>query len=1376
MSDAVDAAAGLSAERRLLLQKLLRERVTAKAAPREIRPRDAGVPAPLSFAQARLWFVDQLQPGTPTYNMLYTLRLRGALDAGALARSFSALAARHEVLRTSFPAPGGDPVQAVHPPAPVPLPRVDLRALPPAAAEAEARRLAGAEALRAFDLARGPLLRTTLLRLGGAEHVLVFCLHHIVADGWSMDVLVREISAFYAGFAAGRAPALPPLPVQYADYAAWQRARLTEEVVGGQLAYWRARLAGAPPLLEVPTDRPRTAGRSERAESHAFTLPPEAANRLREIARREDATLFMVLLAAWQALLGRYGGQDDVVVGVPVGGRARVELEGLIGLFVNTLAVRADLSGGPTFVDLLRRVREATLGAFAHGDVPFERLVDELAVERSLSHAPLFQAIFSLQPPGAAGEEGGGTLGDVAVERFGEGSANNPYDLDLKVVDSGGRLDGSLAYQAALFDPPTTGRMLAHYRVLLEGAAAHPARRLSALPLLTLDERGLVLEGWNRAPAVETGGTLHGLCAAQAARTPGATALVWGEERITYAELDARAGRLAARLRRLGVGPEVRVGVCLPRTPDLVAALLGVLKAGGAYLPLDPAYPAERVAFMLADAAAPVVVTDAARAALLPPTDARVVRVDVDGDDADDAASASASASTSTADLSTVDAGAGSTAYLIYTSGSTGRPKGVQIEHRSAAVLVRWAREVFEPAVLRGVLASTSVCFDLSVFELFLPLATGGTVILADDALALPRLPARDEVTLLNTVPSAAAELVRAGAIPRSVAVVCLAGEPLPRPLADALYATGHVRAVHNLYGPSEDTTYSTAALVERGAPDVAIGHPVANTRGYVVDGAMQPVPPRAAGELLLGGDGLARGYLGRPALTAERFVPDPFSPVPGARLYRTGDRVRRRADGALVYLGRIDHQVKLRGFRIEPGEVQAALAALPGVREAVVVVREDLPGDPRLVGYAAGAPRPEPGALRDALRRTLPAYMVPAGVVALDALPLTPNGKVDRAALPAPEWRAAREAYVAPRTPTEAVLAGIWADVLRVERVGVHDDFFALGGHSLLATRIAARARDALGVEVPLRALFETPTVAGVAARTDALRGDDDVVVVGIAPDDGSRVSTLATLRADGEGTPLFLVHPAGGDVLCYVELVRHLAPGHPVHALQARGLAPGEAVHDTLEAIAADHLATLRAARPAGPYRLGGWSMGGVVAYEMARQLEAAGEAVEALLLIDAPVPWGDPEPDDRVLLRSFALQLGLPLERLGPASHAVAALPPEERFGAALEAARADGVVPPELDADRLRALYRVYEANVRALQRYRPGAYGGSLVLLRADGQPAAPGVDPAYGWGERARGEVRVVSLPGDHFGVVREPHVRTLAAKLSAFLGGPAPP
>ncbi len=1053
-------------------------------------------PPPLSFAQERLWFLDRLDPGKPTYNLAAALRLRGELDAAVLGAALRELALRHEPLRTVFAGSGDHAVQVVRSGAAPGLPLEDLGALPEEARERELRRRLRAHAAEPFDLERGPLFRPVLLRLHATEHVLLLRMHHAVVDGWSLDVLHRDLTALYGALARGELPALPDLPVRYADYAAWQREQLPGERLQAQLAYWRERLDGAPPVLELPADRPRPAAPGHRGAVHPLELDAGAVERLRSLGRAEGATLFMVLLAGWDALLARYADTDDVVVGTPVAGRTRAELEGLVGLFVNTLALRADLSGNPSFRELLWRVRGGTLRDLANQELPFERVVEALGPGRSRSHNPLFQVMFVLR--GAPGE----------VPAFGPLRARPEtlradvakFDLTLSLGEADGGLRGFVEYGTELFDRATVARMAGHFRLLLDAALRDPGLPLRSLPLMDPEEERQVLE-WESGGAAEAApACVHQLFEAQAARTPDAEALVCGGERLTYAGLDRRADQLAHHLRARGVGPEARVGVCLERGPELVVALLATLKAGGAYVPLDPAYPAERLAYMLEDAGAAVVVAQARLAEWLP---AGVPRVLLDGEH--DAAAGEDALSHSRTFALSHSPSPDNLAYVLYTSGSTGMPKGVMVEHGAIAVHTLAARGAYAITPRDRVLHFAAAVFDPSLEQLLPALTCGAAVVMRPEEpwspAELRRHLAEQGVTVANLPTAywlqAAAEWADSGPFPpHRLRLVIAGGERMP-PDAAELWRRGPLGEVRllNGYGPTEATVTATLFEVPPAGPApsgrVPIGRALPGRRARVLDGDGRPVPAGVPGELCLGGTGVARGYLGLPAATAAAFVPDDLGGEPGARMYRTGDRARWLPDGTLEYLGRIDQQVKVRGFRIEPGEVEAALRGHALVRDAAVVVREDA-GERRLVGYVVpegGAPAP--AELRGWLGERLPEYMVPGAIVVLDALPTTATGKVDRRALPAPEAGGSTEGYLAPRTPVEEVLAGIWSELLGVERVGAHDDFFGLGGHSLLATRVAARVREVLHVDLPLRALFDAPVLEGLAERVEAeLRG----------------------------------------------------------------------------------------------------------------------------------------------------------------------------------------------------------------------------------------------------------------------------------------------
>ncbi|MBA2675111.1 non-ribosomal peptide synthetase, partial [Ramlibacter sp.] len=1049
------------AELALRLDQARAEDKGAAAAPIAAVPRDA--PLALSYAQQRLWFLDQLEEASAFYNIAAALRMAGTLDGQALERALNEVVRRHEALRTRFVSEQGEPVQRIAHEMRLWLHPIDLTGLPAGERQARARWLAQDEAQSPFDLSAGPLIRARLLKLAEDEHILLFTVHHIVSDGWSMGVLVREVAALYAAYVAGQDSPLPELPIQYADYAHWQRQWLSGVVLEEQLGYWKQRLQGIPTLLALPTDRPRPVIQSHAGATLKFKVPAEATAALYALGRETQTTLFMALAAAFSILLNRYTGQSDICIGTPIANRNRAEIEPLIGFFVNTLVLRTEVDGANSFAQLLEQVKTHALGAYAHQEIPFEYLVEALNPERSTSHAPLLQVMLVLQNAPISELR----LPGLKLEPMESEHATAKFDLTLTVVEGDQELHASLEYATELFDLQTIERMAAHLQRLLEAIGENAKQRIGDLPMLGQEEQDQILRQWNATQVqYAAGSTLQALFEAQARRTPDALAVRHDNQELSYSELNKRANRLAHYLTSQGVGPDVLVGICVARNLDMMVGLLAILKAGGAYLPLDLAYPPERIAFMLADAQPALVLTqDRLREAMR-----------LEGQPEHDPAACVLP---------------GHLAYVIYTSGSTGKPKGIGIQHGNASAFVAWALSVFSAAELERTLASTSICFDLSVFELFVPLCRGGSVWLVKDILDLVADPAAFPVTLVNTVPSAIAQLHASRAIPSTARVINLAGEALAPALVQALYATGPVERIFNLYGPSEDTTYSTYALLGRHEATASIGRPVANTQAYLLDAHLHPVPVGVAGELCLAGDGLARGYLDRPGLTAEKFIPDPHG-APGSRMYRTGDLARWRQGGTIDYLGRIDQQVKIRGFRIELGEIESALALQPGVREALVLAREDTPGDKRLVAYVAGDGL-DADALRAGLKRSLPHYMVPAHCVLLPQLPLGPNGKMDRKAVPAPDAGAAsRQAYAAPRTPTEDALAGIWAQVLKLEKVGVHDDFFALGGHSLLATQVVSKLRAAFQVELPLRVLFETPTVADLAARVDQAREED--------------------------------------------------------------------------------------------------------------------------------------------------------------------------------------------------------------------------------------------------------------------------------------------
>ncbi|MBV9821648.1 MAG: amino acid adenylation domain-containing protein, partial [Actinobacteria bacterium] len=1056
-------------------------------------PADRTGPLPASFAQQRLWFLSQLEGGSEAYHVLEAFGLDGPLDRAALAGALDALVERHEALRTRLVSVAGEPVQQVDPAGTgFALSTADLTGCADPATQLAALR--DAEAAEPFDLARGPLARGRLVTLASDRHVLLLTLHHVLADGWSMDVLARELGALYAALRDGRPDPLPPLTVQYADYAAWQRGWLTGPVAERQREYWRQALAGAPALLELPTDFPRPAEQDFRGGQLAVELDAELTAALHELSRRAGCTLFMTVLAGWALVLGRLSGQAEVVVGTPTANRRRPELDGLIGFFVNTLALRLDLAGEPTGTELLHRVRTGTLAALDHQDLPFEQVVELVNPARSLGHAPLFQVLFAWQNTENAALE----LPGVDVRPLLPHGAVAKFDLTLSLGEvgtgAGSRIVGTLEYAGALFRPETAARIAGYLRQALTELAAAPARPVAELALVDAAESHRLVTDFNDT-AVPVEHRIDELFAARVAVGPDAVAVECGADRLTYAELDARANRLAHHLRGLGVRPDSRVAVSLPRTLDLIVAQVATLKAGAAYLPLDPGYPAARLSHLLHEAKPAVLLTDRTvpDAADLVPAGTVVLRLDADSGDWAGAPDSDPQVFRLPDQL----------AYVIYTSGSTGQPKGVAQTWRSADNMVQWqlskATAGSRPAA--RVLQFASISFDVSFQEVWSTLCSGATLVLLPDGShreldRLDRFLAEHDiqraflpVAVLQQV-AGLADNTRPG--PPSGCEVTTAGEALQ--ISDDLRAwlrrLGGAR-LYNQYGPTETHVASQETLPVADAEDwpalPSIGTVIDNSQLYVLDARLRPVPVGVVGELYIAGESLARGYLDRPVLTAERFVADPYGP-PGTRMYRTGDLVRRRPDGSLDYTGRADGQVKVRGFRVELGEVETALLAVPGVREAAVLLREDDPGDKHLVGYLVGSVAVEE--VRDRLRQRLPEHLVPTRWVTLDKLPLTVNGKLDRRALPAPE-PAERSDYRPPRTPTEQRLAAVWAEVLHRGQIGADDDFFALGGHSLLATRLVAAVNQQMTGSLSLRTLFRHPVLSDLAARLDAARLD---------------------------------------------------------------------------------------------------------------------------------------------------------------------------------------------------------------------------------------------------------------------------------------------
>ena len=1285
---------------------------------------------PLSFGQERLWFLDRLDqsmgPGASAYIMPSVLRLHGRLDPAALQAAIAASVARHEILRTRIEIHDGQPHQVVDTGA-FTLEQIDL-GLDPAALDGHVARIVTTR----FDLATGLPIRAALLRLGADEHVLALAIHHIAGDGWSMGVLLGEVAAHYAG----QSGTLPALPIQYADFALWQRAQLADGTLDRQLDYWRGALDGVPDTLDLPLDRPRGATRSARAAVSAWSCDAALVTRLRGVARRSDATLFMLMLTATQAVLSRWSGQSDLVVGTPVAQRTRPETASLIGFFVNTLALRARFEPGMNFADALGQGRQTLLAGLAHQDAPFERVVEAVGAARTASSTPLIQTMVALEPVEPAHSQGGGPgLAGLRLEPVGSVPVTAKFDLTLALAEQpDGRIAGGFEYAADLFDAATIARLGTWLTRLLHAVAVDPA--------ITLDDIDLFDAALPEpAPAQDFPiAPLPVLLARQVAATPDALALQDAAVTLSYGELDVAADRLAAVLQASGIGPGAVVGVALGRSVWSSVAAWAVLKAGGVYLPLDLAYPAARLALMLADAGAALVITEAGSARHLP----------------DDVPTVLVAAETDTPFAPPV-LDAAQTAYVIYTSGSTGTPKGVAVSHAAVANLAAARRAAYDPAGPGDrVLAASAIGFDVSIVQLLLLHLSGAAVIVAPELRTLSaqqfwRLIAEARVSHINLAPSVIDAVL--DAIPDAAAdgatlavrQLMLGGEALPGSLCARLRAALPGVTLVNVYGPTETCIEATAHVVPLDAPDAIqpIGRPLGNYRAYVLDARLRPLPVGVPGQLYIAGAGLAQGYLGQPGLTASRFIADPFSPT-GGRLYDTGDRALWRSDGTLAYLGRADTQIKIRGQRVEPGEIEAALRTHPAIARAAVIATTDS-GDGRLVAYLVSAAAIGSAELRAHLAPRLPAHMIPAAYVTLDALPLTPNGKLDTRALPAPTYEATQ--FVAPRDATEARLLAIWRELLGVEYLSTTDDFFLVGGNSLSGIRLISRYETEFGIALPVAALFSARTIVD---QSSLIRSQ------GIAAS-----SRLITLRGGApDQPPLICVHPLGGTIFCLDPLARALPKHIPVMGLQAAGLIEGEMPASSIEAMADEYIGIIRAAGLSGPYRLLGYSFGGVVAYEMARRLIDLGETVALLTMLDTARPDDPtlPRMSQHDLLATFATELGLP-----------ARSEPYSTVSDLFAEAQAAGALPMGASQAQAERLFAINTNNLDLFERYTPPApIAVRLLQIRA-----LHGQETPVDWSDLIIGHrVTTIELPCTHGELCGSGIAPALADRIQAALNG----
>lgn len=1312
---------------------------------------------PLSYAQQRLWFLDQLQPGSPVYNCPIAVRLAGSLDKEALERALTEIVRRHEVLRTTFPTANGQPVQHISPATPISFPTTDLSGLEETKREQAATTLIAEESAQPFDMSNGPLLRTRLIRLSDQDHIVLLVMHHIVSDGWSLEVLNSEVATLYESYCKGLPSPLPDLEIQYADFAVWQRKWIDGEILEGELQYWKQQLEDATVMLGLPTDRPRPAIQTHAGARQSRLLSKRLSDMLAIFSKENEVTQFMTLAAAFKVMLHCYTGQRDIVIGTPTAGRNRLEIEKLVGFFVNTLVLRTDLSGDPTFIELVKRVREVTLGAFAHQDVPFEKVVEAIDPQRDLSRSPLFHVMFEFYKPGK--EE----LRITGMNRRGVVFENTTakFDLILAVIETGQHLNMLLTYNTDLYEPDTINRMLGHLELLLETVVSNPERKLSTLSLLTEKERNHLLVEFNDTSVDYS----RNICAHQwfeerVAETPDRTAVVFEGDGLTYRELNARANQVASYLQELGVGPETRVLLYLDRSLHSLVALLGTLKAGGAYVPVAVSWPKERLRVILADAEAHVILTETKLAEELSNCDARVVCLDADWNTIAGLSDENPISRVTPENL----------AYVIYTSGSTGVPKGVAVEHRQLVNYASSIIERFSVSHLSSFATVSTLAWDLGYTAIFPSLFTSGCLhIISQDRAADPELLAdyfsHHAIDCLKIVPSHMEALLTSpnprAVLPRRLLV--LGGEAASPALLDKVREHAHGCSVFNHYGPTETTVGVLTSPLriddsERRSSTMPLGRPLANTQAYVLNNYLRPLPSGCAGELCIGGKNVTRGYLGRPEQTAEKFIPDPFAAEPGARLYRTGDIVRQRHNGEIEFVGRMDDQIKIRSFRVEVGEIEAALRQHEAVREALVLARADDRGDKRLVAYTVcdGGREPTSDEFQSYLTERLPAYMIPSSFVHLTRIPLTNRGKIDRRALPVAEIVETRQGdFSSARDELELQLASIWEEVLGVHPIDVTRDFFALGGHSLLAVRLMAQIRSRFGVPLPLASIFQGSTVEKLARL---LRNQAGLMTF----------SPLVPIRTNGSSPPMFVVHPAGGGVLCFSDLAAHLGSDVPFYGLQARGHTIGQAAIEDISEMAACYLEAIRSVQSRGPYHLGGWSFGGLVAFEMAQQLHASGESVGLVALLDTQAETPPVEFDVATLIsQSVSRHIEISVEELRSREE-------DDQLSHVVDLAKQRNLLPPEFGLEDARRYLDVYRAHWKAGQKYVPRVYPGKLTLFRASDKPEEfIRRSPARGWDKLTLAGVDVIPVPGTHHTLIRNPHAEVLAERLRACLQQP---
>ncbi|OBQ09544.1 MAG: non-ribosomal peptide synthetase [Anabaena sp. LE011-02] len=1329
---------------------------------------------PLSFAQQRLWFLHQLSPDSTAYNLLEALRLEGALNLVALEQSLTELIRRHEILRTTFPMVDGKPVQRIAPPSTVTWQIEDLQGLSTEEQTAQFRQMAIAAALKPFDLAGEPLVQFTLLKLSPYSYILLLKMHHIIYDGWSLSIFFGELSRLYEAFTQGLPSPLAELPIQYADFAVWQRQWLTGEVLDRQLNYWREQLAGLTPILELSTDYPRPPVQTFQGGVECFQLDRDLTQRLKQLSQESDATLFMTLLAAFLVLISRYSGQLDLVVGSPIANRNSKSVEPLMGFFANTLAFRGNLSGNPTFREFHEQVRQTTLSAYAHQDLPFEMLVEKLQLDRDLSRNPLVQVLFSLQnTPQSSSNLSGLIIENMPLPL----DVRARFDLEVNYWEIPGGLEGVWCYNSDLFDATTITRIGEHFQTLLQAIVANQEMRISELPLLSPAQRHQLLVEWNDTQVDYPHDLcIHELFEQQVERNPDAVAVAFEEQQLTYDELNCRANQLAHCLRSLGVGADVLVGICVERSLLMIVGLLGILKAGGAYVPLDPDYPQERLSFMLADTQIKVLLTQQNLVEKLQKHQVKLVCLDTDSPVIAQCSQDNAIAPP------IADVQATNLAYVIYTSGSTGQPKGVEVVHRGVNRLLFGVDYVHLDETQRF-LQIAPISFDASTFEIWGALLHGGKCVLFPESIPTAKSLSEEihkhGITVLWLTSALFNSIIDDDPQALSgIKQLLIGGEALSLAHVNRAFETLPFTQIINGYGPTESTTftccYPIPRKIETTIESIPIGSPIANTQVYILDDYLQPVPVGVPGELHVGGAGLARGYLNRPELTQEKFIPNPFD---NSKLYKTGDLARYLPDGNIEYLGRIDHQVKIRGFRIELGEIEAVLSQHEDVQISCVIVREDTPGEKQLVAYIV--PQKDvtltTSELRQFLGNKLPGYMIPSAFVMLDSLPLTPNGKVDRRALKAPAHTSNSDRFIEVRNQLELKLLQIWSNILKIDKIGVQDNFFDLGGHSLLAPYLMTQIKQQIGKDIPVKDLFQNPTIEQLAAIIQKELSD-------------SFPSCLVAIQPNGSNLPFFCVPGAGGRPFYFYHLGRCLGDDQPLYSFENNLYQElGAITH--IEDMASIYIEAMQAVQPQGPYFLGGHSYGGNVAFEMAQQLHKQGQEVALLAIVDSSAPtYKDKQMlidyinwDHARWLVEVSKGIEVYLEKNVDISYdTLQSLTVDEQLKYVLHYFKMANMLPPNAEITQLTNIVQAYKNSCLCLVDYVPKQpYPGKLTILRANEDlPEDPNgylnaevsQDLSLGWSEFSSEPVDIHFVLGNHITIMVEPHVQVLAEQLKACI------